>query len=356
MQVKMDEENSVDLEKLDELLECPLCLEMCEDPKTLPCHHWYCAPCLERVVRNLPPEGWFPCPNCRTDVQIPLGGVQNFPAAFIINKLSEAIGRKKKSNAVQCSNHGQDCEMFCETCKQLVCVKCCVQEHKGHSKNHVEEIVDEHKDKLTQTLDTMKNQTKCCEKHLNTLNMTKTKCESEAVAKKEEIKIHGDKLIQKIHLAVVKMQQRIMAESAVTINRIEEAESTMNEELSKYSECAKDIETSLTEGSAAAMIEKSVNEHEAHMNLLGNEPARRDISKMSVILQLPDLEKISEETLLGPLHFSYSACIFQEEPAGALTEGATEIKVDLILFALKPVHFQDLPNTKSPLFLRTENL
>jgi hypothetical protein len=329
LQDKMDENKSVDLSKLDELLECPLCLETCEDPKTLPCHHWFCAPCLDRVVRNLPPEGWFSCPNCRTDVQIPVGGVQNFPAAFIINRLSEFIGKQKKSGVVQCSTHGQDCEMFCETCTQLICVKCCTQEHKGHAKKHVEEIAEEYKTKLTHTQNSVLEKKRECKRQLDLLKKAKQDCETEAMTKKDAIKAHGDRIIQKVHLAVVQMQQKIVVESAITVNNIEEAESVLNAELLQLEDTSRILETSLSEENAASMIDTSISDDEKHRSLLEEESGcgRFDISKMTVLLQLPNIDKIPDETLLGPLHFAYTNYSLQAESGATSQEGTGLDKV-----------------------------
>jgi hypothetical protein len=37
--------------KVESLLECSVCLETLNDPRTLPCFHSFCKVCLENIVR-----------------------------------------------------------------------------------------------------------------------------------------------------------------------------------------------------------------------------------------------------------------------------------------------------------------
>ena len=63
-------------QKMD-LKECGLCLDPYTNPKFLPCHHTYCAPCIESLAQSSQKvDGSFPCPACRRTTKLPAGGVK----------------------------------------------------------------------------------------------------------------------------------------------------------------------------------------------------------------------------------------------------------------------------------------
>ncbi|OWF48440.1 Tripartite motif-containing protein 2 [Mizuhopecten yessoensis] len=52
------------------LLECPICLERFQEPKSLPCHHSFCQDCLgtyitKELSEKMASATSFPCPVCR---------------------------------------------------------------------------------------------------------------------------------------------------------------------------------------------------------------------------------------------------------------------------------------------------
>ena len=56
----------------ESLLTCPICLEILNDPRTLPCFHSFCVHCLERFVKKQRDQALdteieeFNCPTCRS--------------------------------------------------------------------------------------------------------------------------------------------------------------------------------------------------------------------------------------------------------------------------------------------------
>ena len=76
------------LQKLEEQLTCPVCLDLYKNPKILPCHHTFCQDCVGPCPRELREGKYFlKCPTCSKPAQIPDGGVPAFPPAFTINSL-----------------------------------------------------------------------------------------------------------------------------------------------------------------------------------------------------------------------------------------------------------------------------
>ena len=81
------------LRELEDEVTCPVCQGMFEDPKILPCGHYYCKRCvLQLAARGQP----FPCPECRGDTLLPPTGADGFPTAFFVHRLKSAYSAMEK--------------------------------------------------------------------------------------------------------------------------------------------------------------------------------------------------------------------------------------------------------------------
>ena len=79
--------SSVKLEqKLEKILECPICLEQFKNPKMLPCQHSFCMEdCMEKLPRNKHGKQLhIICPICRKENFIPKNG---FPINYLLQSL-----------------------------------------------------------------------------------------------------------------------------------------------------------------------------------------------------------------------------------------------------------------------------
>ena len=127
------------LRKLEQQLTCPVCLDLYTDPKILPCHHSFCLECLEELPQEREARGdtyYLSCPTCRQRTEVPREGVGAFPVAFHLNNLKEIMEslEKKASNPQQvtCNDHDKPLDMFCVTCKTIICLHCTYHTHEGH--------------------------------------------------------------------------------------------------------------------------------------------------------------------------------------------------------------------------------
>ena len=139
------------LEKLEEQLNCSICLESYTDPRLLQCHHVYCKACLAKLVDKDEHEQFIVlCPECRTITPIPAGGVASLQSDFRANQLLDIVKEHKKQVAAMenqsaslieasllCPEHsGRKVELYCETCMELICLKCSLRGEKHHNHNY----------------------------------------------------------------------------------------------------------------------------------------------------------------------------------------------------------------------------
>ena len=132
-------------ESLQQEITCNICCELMEDPRTLPCTHVYCNQCLKKLVlRSQVSLGGLQCPECRMTVQVHNDKVE-FPKDFRTVRLKEVyenvlqIGQSPATSTLEgstestlkCEVHGCPIEMYCISCRDILCQEC-VQIHNDH--------------------------------------------------------------------------------------------------------------------------------------------------------------------------------------------------------------------------------
>jgi len=117
------------------LTNCPICLELFDNPKSLPCLHAFCLKCLQEHFRDNNPLDEVPCPMCRKEFRIPVGGIDSLQHHFIVQQLVDI--RKacdEDCDGVPCKvcvQEGEDgsvriatATMYCFDCSQRLCDPC----------------------------------------------------------------------------------------------------------------------------------------------------------------------------------------------------------------------------------------
>ena len=173
------------LKKVEEELNCPICLDTYVDPKLLQCFHAYCRKCLVKlVVRDQQGQLILTCPICCHDTPVPANGVAGLQAAFQINHFLEIMEEHKKAAAdppantekaekdsesltsrdkvkVCCHDHaGKEVELFCETCGEPICLRCGLKggKHHSHDYEELDKAFERYKVEVTASLEPMEKQ------------------------------------------------------------------------------------------------------------------------------------------------------------------------------------------------------
>ena len=187
--------------KLEEQLTCPVCLDLYTNPKTLPCLHSFCQECLEGLPQEREARGdtyYLSCPTCRQRTEVPREGVGAFPVAFHLNNLKEiAQGLKNKVSdpqQVTCNDHDKPLEVFCETCKTVICFHCTYRTHKDHKHALVSDCYPKHYQMLHDSLKPVKGKKQALKKVL-----------SDLAEREGQIRERGEGVLEEIHQMVEEM-------------------------------------------------------------------------------------------------------------------------------------------------------
>ena len=201
------------LKKLEDQLNCSICLDTYTNPKQLQCHHVYCQQCLVRLdIRDKQGQLFLTCPNCRQVTPIPANGVAGLQAAFRVNKLLEIVEEHKKAKVataspeesesasishtphgnitVGCPEHGGiEVQLYCETCGETICWKCIMKGSKHHSHEYQElnKAFETYKEEIISLLEPIEKQLTTIEKALAQLDMHCDRISDQRVAIKADI-------------------------------------------------------------------------------------------------------------------------------------------------------------------------
>ena len=181
---------AVERARVEEQLNCSICLDTYTDPKILQCFHVFCRQCLVPLgVRDQQGQLSLTCPTCRQVTPIPASGVAGLQSAFHINNLLEILedsARKLENGsatperatptdlnpankASHCFVHeDKELELYCETCGELICLKCVIKSGKHHSHDYEELNVafEKYKEEITSSLEPMEKQVTTIKKAL----------------------------------------------------------------------------------------------------------------------------------------------------------------------------------------------
>ena len=122
------------LDQLEREITCGVCHDHYEKAKLLPCNHYYCSTCIEKMAARSR-GGPFHCPECRKETSLPPGGVAELQSAFFVERLKDLHGKmaraegKAEAFCEQCAT-SEDAVAFCRQCADFICENC-VLSHKN---------------------------------------------------------------------------------------------------------------------------------------------------------------------------------------------------------------------------------
>ena len=288
--------------KLEEQLNCSICLDTYTDPKLLQCSHVFCQQCLVPLVRE--DQLSLSCPTCRKVTPIPDKGVEGLDPAFHINNLLEiyndsvkkrdnpeatpegAVGGTKadtpSKKARCCTEHTEEeLKVYCETCGELVCLQCVIQGGKHHDHDYalLKVAFEKYKKEITPFLEPMKEQVTVIKKALEQFK-----------ASNEEISNKRASIEDKIHATFRQFREVLTVRETELIGQLHQITQAKLKGLAAQSD---QIETTLTQlNNSLRFMEKSLR--------TGNESVDVLMMKANTVQQVKELTTPFQQDMLKP--------------------------------------------------------
>ena len=203
-------EKVVERARVEEQLNCSICLDTYTDPKILPCFHVFCRQCLVSLkVQDQQEQHSLTCPTCRQVTPIPARGVAGLQSAFRINNLLEILEESPKNtpatperttptdlNPVNKASHcfvheDKELELYCETCGELICLKCVTKggKHYSHDYEELNVAFEKYKEEITSSLEPMEKQVTTIKKALALIEQCRGEVSDQRVAIEDNIHV-----------------------------------------------------------------------------------------------------------------------------------------------------------------------
>ena len=222
------------VKKLEEKLNCLICLGTYTVPKLLQCNHVFCRDCLVGLARRNP-QGLF-CPTCRQVTPIPPEGVASLQPAFQTSQFLEILDQheKVKQDILYCQQHQKrELELYCETCEELICLQCTIQQHNGHKYNLIGEVFEKHIKEIISSLNPAEQQQTLARKALEELDV----CCREITDQQAALLAKIHKSSQQLH-EIINLRERELTDKLNYITQ---------EKLSQLASQREEIETTLAQ-------------------------------------------------------------------------------------------------------------
>ncbi|XP_031173168.1 nuclear factor 7, ovary-like [Sander lucioperca] len=175
----------------EEDLCCPICHEVFRGPVLLSCSHSFCKDCLQSWWTDRPIRD---CPVCKRR-----SSKDEPPLNRVLKNLCESFlqQRDQRASEALCSLHSEKLKLFCLDHQQPVCVVCRDSEkHSSHRFRPIDEAARQHKKKLQETLEPLKEKLKVFQQVKVKFNQTAKHMKVQARLTETQIKDQFKKLHQ----------------------------------------------------------------------------------------------------------------------------------------------------------------
>ncbi|OWF41720.1 E3 ubiquitin-protein ligase TRIM56 [Mizuhopecten yessoensis] len=134
-------------------LNCLLCWNVYNIPRSLPCKHTFCEECLSSYIdsagiRESDSDKYFECPACRYFVKVPdtNASATDISKSFQLNALYKSVSRYHNTAGTHCDvclgdNETETANAWCIECGEALCTDCRVA-HKKVRQTKKHQVID----------------------------------------------------------------------------------------------------------------------------------------------------------------------------------------------------------------------
>lgn len=185
---------------IDPISLCGICFSESNDCKMLPCQHIFCETCLQNLLL-VQSDGTFVlgCPTCQHPITLPSDGTIGLPTVEQRPMTTNQRTNDMKSNDIPvCSRHNKKIQLFCETCEQVTCHMCAIEDHQEHQYYILTRNLSQHKTEITTGLEQVKKVRETCIDSLTKIREREEAIEKQSEYIKEEIESLSERLVDLI--------------------------------------------------------------------------------------------------------------------------------------------------------------
>jgi len=281
------------------LATCPICLDICDNPKSLPCLHAFCLKCLQKLCIDKSPGARVSCPKCRKKFQIPPDGVDGFPHHFIVQQLVEVTHQRGNS----CDKHkDEEVKLYCRDCDENICLMCSAVKHKFHDCAEISEVIEDFRSRIDDDDDQIQSAIGAVREESEQTRQATFEFLSIAEEVKNVVHITGEAIKRSVDDQINEVLGKLQTMMSDSTNRADSAQDGHGLRLVKLESFHTYSRELLDKGRPSDITQAACELHDRATKLLGNDVTAVKYRPPHVTFTPVDVTQVKRLNLIGKLN------------------------------------------------------